>query len=95
MIRVKPCCNPGFQARDIYGDPVDNPKLALIEAVCISYFTIGTYSAQYYTSTSIAINRERDAERLTEKQTNRHKTGRRTGRQPKRTRKDGKDKRKI
>jgi len=29
-----------MQARDIYGDPVDNPKLALIEAVCISYFTI-------------------------------------------------------
>ena len=29
-----------MQAQDIKGDPVDNPKLALIEAVCISYFSI-------------------------------------------------------
>lgn len=29
-----------MQAQDIHGQPVDNPKLALIEAVCISYFSI-------------------------------------------------------
>ena len=29
-----------MQAQDINGEPVDNPKLALIEAVCISYFSI-------------------------------------------------------
>ena len=29
-----------MQAEDINGDPVDNPKLALIEAICISYFSI-------------------------------------------------------
>jgi len=29
-----------MQAKDIHNQPVDNPKLALIEAVCISYFTI-------------------------------------------------------
>ena len=29
-----------MQIKDINGDPVDNPKLALVEAVCISYFTI-------------------------------------------------------
>lgn len=29
-----------LQARDICGEPVDNPKLALIEAICISYFTV-------------------------------------------------------
>ena len=29
-----------LQAEDINGDPVDNPKLALIEAICISYFTV-------------------------------------------------------
>jgi len=28
------------QSEDINGDPVDNPKLALIEAVCICYFSI-------------------------------------------------------
>ena len=27
-----------MQAQDIKGEPVDNPKLALIEAICISYF---------------------------------------------------------
>ena len=36
------CLNtfPSMQAKDINGEPVDNPKLALMEAVCISYFTI-------------------------------------------------------
>ena len=36
------CLNtfPWMQAKDVNGDPVDNPKLALIEAVCISYFSI-------------------------------------------------------
>ena len=36
------CLNtfPWMQAKDVNGEPVDNPKLALIEAVCISYFTI-------------------------------------------------------
>ena len=36
------CLNtfPWMQAQDNNGDPVDNPKLALIEAVCISYFSI-------------------------------------------------------
>eukprot|EP00090_Calanus_glacialis_P011015 TRINITY_DN19509_c0_g1_i1.p1 TRINITY_DN19509_c0_g1~~TRINITY_DN19509_c0_g1_i1.p1 ORF type:complete len:662 (-),score=160.28 TRINITY_DN19509_c0_g1_i1:257-2242(-) len=36
------CLNtfPWMQAQDVNGDPVDNPKLALIEAVCISYFSI-------------------------------------------------------
>ena len=36
------CLNtfPWMQLKDINGDPVDNPKLALVEAVCISYFTI-------------------------------------------------------
>ena len=29
-----------MQAQDIKGEPVDNPKLALIEAICISYFSI-------------------------------------------------------
>ena len=29
-----------MQAKDVNGDPVDNPKLAFIEAVCISYFSI-------------------------------------------------------
>jgi len=29
-----------MQAEDINGEPVDNPKLALIEAICISYFSI-------------------------------------------------------
>ena len=29
-----------MQLKDVNGDPVDNPKLALVEAVCISYFTI-------------------------------------------------------
>ena len=28
------------QAHDVNGDPVDNPSLAFMEAVCISYFTI-------------------------------------------------------
>ena len=31
---------PWMQIKDIHGDPVDNPKLALVEAVCISYFTV-------------------------------------------------------
>ena len=31
---------PWMQIKDINGEPVDNPKLALVEAVCISYFTI-------------------------------------------------------
>jgi hypothetical protein len=37
---VSMCLNtfPWMQAQDVNGDPVDNPKLALIEAVCISYF---------------------------------------------------------
>jgi hypothetical protein len=26
--------------KDVNGEPVDNPKLALMEAVCISFFTI-------------------------------------------------------
>merc|ERR550532_2255071 len=36
------CLNtfPWMQAKDINGEAVDNPKLALMEAVCISYFTI-------------------------------------------------------
>ena len=29
-----------LQAQDINGDPVDNPYLAFIEAICISYFTV-------------------------------------------------------
>ena len=29
-----------IQAKDVNGDPVDNPYLALIEAVCISYFSV-------------------------------------------------------
>ena len=29
-----------LQAQDVRGDPVDNPSLAFVEAVCISYFTI-------------------------------------------------------
>ena len=29
-----------MQAKDIKGEPVDNPKLALVEAICISYFSI-------------------------------------------------------
>ena len=29
-----------LQAQDVNGDPVDNPQLAFIEAVCISYFTV-------------------------------------------------------
>ena len=29
-----------LNAEDVNGDPVDNPKLALVEAICISYFTI-------------------------------------------------------
>ena len=31
---------PWMQIKDINGDPVDNPKLALVEAICISYFTV-------------------------------------------------------
>ena len=36
------CLNtfPWMQIMDVNGEPVDNPKLALVEAVCISYFTI-------------------------------------------------------
>ena len=29
-----------FQHLDLRGDPLDNPKLALIESVCISWFTL-------------------------------------------------------
>ena len=29
-----------IQKQDVNGDPVDNPYLAMIEAVCISYFSI-------------------------------------------------------
>ena len=29
-----------MQAEDVKGDPVDNPKLAFMEAICVSYFTI-------------------------------------------------------
>ena len=31
---------PDIQHRDAEGNLIDNPKLALIEAVCISWFTI-------------------------------------------------------
>ena len=31
---------PAIQHRDAEGNPIDNPKLALIEAVCISWFTL-------------------------------------------------------
>ena len=36
------CLNtfPWMQSKDVNGEPVDNPKLAFMEAVCISYFTI-------------------------------------------------------
>jgi len=36
------CLNtfPWLQAKDINGKPVDNPKLALIELICIAYFTV-------------------------------------------------------
>jgi len=36
------CINtfPWMQVQDIKGEPVDNPKLAFMEAVCISFFTI-------------------------------------------------------
>ena len=29
-----------LQKKDVNGDPIDNPYLAMIEAVCISYFSI-------------------------------------------------------
>jgi len=31
---------PSIQHRNAEGEPIDNPKLALIEAICISWFTI-------------------------------------------------------
>ena len=31
---------PAIQHRDSEGNLIDNPKLALIEAVCISWFTL-------------------------------------------------------
>ena len=31
---------PWMLVEDIHGEPVDNPKLALVEAVCISYFSL-------------------------------------------------------
>lgn len=31
---------PSVQYRNAEGEPIDNPNLALIEAVCISWFTI-------------------------------------------------------
>ena len=31
---------PMIQHRNKRGEPIDNPKLALIEAICISWFTI-------------------------------------------------------
>ena len=31
---------PSIQHRNIDNEPIDNPKLALIEAICISWFTI-------------------------------------------------------
>ena len=36
------CINtfPTMQAQDINGEPIDNPDLALVEAFCISYFTL-------------------------------------------------------
>ena len=36
------CINtfPWMQSQDINGEPVDNPKMALVEAFCISYFSL-------------------------------------------------------
>ena len=31
---------PSIQHRNANDEPIDNPKLALIEAICISWFTI-------------------------------------------------------
>merc|ERR1719193_1582636 len=31
---------PWMLVEDIHGEPVDNPYLALVEAVCISYFSV-------------------------------------------------------
>ena len=31
---------PWMLVEDIHGEPVDNPKLALVEAICISYFSL-------------------------------------------------------
>ena len=31
---------PDMCAQDLHGNAVDNPKLALIESVCISWFTL-------------------------------------------------------
>ena len=32
---------PKMQHTDLAGKPIDNPKLALVESVCISWFTLG------------------------------------------------------
>ena len=31
---------PAFQNTDLTGKPIDNPELALVESVCISWFTL-------------------------------------------------------
>ena len=31
---------PAFQHTDLAGKPIDNPELALVESVCISWFTL-------------------------------------------------------
>ena len=31
---------PAFQHTDLNGEPIDNPELALVESVCISWFTL-------------------------------------------------------
>ena len=41
-----------MQIKDINGDPVDNPKLALVEAVCISYLISSIYKVFFKISNS-------------------------------------------
>ena len=45
---------PSIQHRGPDGEPIDNPKLALIEAVCISWFTI-EYLLRFAGETSIVL----------------------------------------